>query len=78
MTLTLPDDPALDSITGDEMLLELACALYARGRLGKVRGAALAGVDFVAFQGALSERGLIYSSEMLDDDLATINHLWPR
>ena len=70
MTLTLPDAPELLSIPPDDLRLELACALFARGRLGKVVGAELAGVDFFGFQRVLGERGLTpYSPEMLEEDV---------
>jgi predicted HTH domain antitoxin len=58
--------------------LELACALYARGRIGKIEGAELAGVDFCLFQQALGERQIpAYTEEMLADDLTTLNTLFP-
>src|SRR3569623_621624 len=43
--LTLPDAPALKQVSEDDLRLELACALHARGRISKVEGAKLAGVD---------------------------------
>ena len=46
MMLTLPDQPMPPGMTPEELRLELACALYARGKLTKVRGADFAGVDF--------------------------------
>jgi predicted HTH domain antitoxin len=76
MTLTLPDTPELAGLSPADLLLELACALYARGSIGKFRGAELAGVDFVTFQGALSERGLLYSEELLEEDVRTLKELW--
>ncbi len=65
MTLTLPDEPALRELTAQDLRLELACALFARGRLGKVAGAELAGVDFFTFQEALGERCL--SNDTVED-----------
>src|SRR5881227_1816010 len=41
MTLELPDAETRN-LTPEELRLELACALYARGRIGKVGGANLA------------------------------------
>jgi predicted HTH domain antitoxin len=74
MTLTLPDNLGLDDLTTDDLRLELACALYARGRVGKVRGAELAGVDFFTFQGILGERGIErYTAEMLAEDWRTMH-----
>ena len=78
MTLTLPDEPALKELTPDELRLELACALYARGKVGKVTGAELAGVDFFTFQAALGERRI--SNESVDDlrtEIEGLNELFP-
>ena len=79
MTLTLPDSSVTARITPEELKLELACALYARGKIGKIAGAELAGVDFFAFQHALGERGIpIVTAQMLEDDLASLKVLFPR
>lgn len=79
MTLVLPDTPLTKQLSEQELKLELACALYARGRLGKLAGAELAGVDFFTFQGALAERGIpLYTVEMLDEDLQTVRGLRQR
>jgi predicted HTH domain antitoxin len=78
MRLELPDAET-KGFTSQELRLELACALYARGRVGKVRGAELAGVDFFAFQGALAERGVpMYTSDMLEQDIQSLNKLFPE
>ena len=58
MTIELPDVPANERLTPEEARLELACALYARGRIGKVAATQMAGMDFFTFQRALSERGV--------------------
>ena len=77
MTLTLPDEPALREISDTELGTELACALYARGRISAVGGSHLAGMDLVAFQSALVERGIPrnYSVGDLHDDLAALDRL---
>ena len=60
------------------MRLELACALHARGRIGKVAGAELAGVDFFAFQEALGERGIsTYTVDDLHGEIASLKGLVP-
>ena len=41
MTIELPDIPAGEPLTPQEVRLELACALYARRRIGKVAAAQL-------------------------------------
>ena len=79
MTITLPDMPENARLSEDDVRLELACAWYARGRMGKVRAAEMAGVDFFSFQRALEERGIpLYTEEMLADDLETLKTLFPR
>jgi predicted HTH domain antitoxin len=59
--------------------LELACALYARGRIGKVAATEMSGVDFFTFQRALSERGVpLYTQQMLTSDLQSLNEQYPK
>ncbi|MGA2177530.1 MAG: UPF0175 family protein [Verrucomicrobiota bacterium] len=78
MTIILPDLPETAALSPDDLRLELACALYSRGRLGKVAGTEMAGVDFFTFQRALAERGVAqYSNEMLADDIQTLKTLFP-
>jgi predicted HTH domain antitoxin len=73
MTLQLPDNPAFEEA---ELRLELACALYARGKIGKVSAAEFAGVDFFTFQRALGERRIsFYSEEMLREDVSNVAEL---
>lgn len=77
MTLTLPDLPITHAMSEAEMRLELACALYARGRVSAVAGAQFAATDLVSFQGALAERRIPrnYSSENLHSDLAALDRI---
>ena len=78
MTLTLPDNPSLGQFTPGELRIELACALFARGKIGKARGAEVAGVDLIAFQRALGERGMeSYTEAMLQSDLRNLRKLFP-
>jgi len=78
MPLTFPDEPLLDAVTRSQLRLELACALYARRKIGKIRGAELAGVDFVTFQRALGDRHIShYTVEDLNQDIAALNQLFP-
>lgn len=76
MTLELPDLETRN-LTPDEIRLELACALYARGKISAVGGSHVAGLDLFAFQGALQERGIPrnYTLQDLKDDIATIKPL---
>lgn len=79
MTINLPDIEAVEMLSAAELRLELACALFQRGRLGKIAGAELAGIDFFEFQRALGERGITSSSEeRLDADLAALKALFPE
>ena len=55
----MPDLPATERFTPDELRLELACALFARRKITSVTGARMAGVDLShTFQRALGERGI--------------------
>ena len=77
--LELPDLPAGERLTSEEIRLELACALYARGRIGKVAATEMAGVDFSSFQRALSERGVpFYTEQMPASDLQSLNDSFPK
>jgi predicted HTH domain antitoxin len=79
MTIELPDVPSGERLTPEEVRLELACALYARGRIGKVAATGMAGVDFFTFQHALSERGIpLYTEQMLASDLQSLNEVFPK
>jgi predicted HTH domain antitoxin len=79
MTLELPDVET-KNLTPEELRLELACALYARGKLSAVGGAHLAGVDLFTFQGALKERGIPrnYTLQDLHDDMEALKKLFPE
>ena len=79
MQLELPDSPATRELPPEALRLELACALYARGKIGKTAGAELAGVDFFTFQGALNERGIgLYTQEMVEQDATALIKLFPK
>lgn len=79
MTIELPDVPASEHLTPEEVRLELACALYARGRIGKVAATEMAGVDFFTFQRALGERGVpLYTQQMLASDIQSLNETFPK
>jgi predicted HTH domain antitoxin len=79
MKIELPDNDTTRQFTPEELRLELACALYARGKLGKVSGADFAGVDFFTFQRALGERGISsLTEEMVENDVATLTRVHPK
>jgi predicted HTH domain antitoxin len=74
MNIDLPDLPVGEQLTPEEIRLELACALYARGRIGKVAATEMAGIDLFSFQRALSERGIpLYTQQMLASDIQFLN-----
>jgi predicted HTH domain antitoxin len=78
MTIELPDIEAVEKLSPSELRLELACALVERGRVTKVTGAQLAGLDFFEFQRALGERAIsTVTDEMFQQDLATLKALFP-
>ena len=69
----------MQALSPSEVRLELACALYARGKIGKVTGAELSGIDFFSFQKALMERNIFSVTEpMLDEDLLNLKVLFPN
>ena len=79
MTIELPEVPASERLTPDEIRLEFACALYARRRIGKVAATEMAGVDFFTFQRALSERRVpLYTEQMLASDIQSLNESFPK
>jgi predicted HTH domain antitoxin len=74
--LRFPDIEAIGRLSPAELRLELACALYARGLIGKVAATDLAGIDLFAFQRGLGERGVpVYTEQMLEDELASLKSL---
>ena len=79
MLIELPDLAVGEDLTPEEVRLELACALYARERIGKVTATQLAGVDFFSFQRALTERRVpLYTEQMLDSDVGALKELFSR
>ena len=71
MTITLPDDPALLRLNEAQVRVEIACGLFASGRISRGVGARIAGLDRAAFDEALFVRHIAsYTSDMLDQDLA--------
>ena len=79
MNLTLPDVPITRQMGDAQLRLELACALYAQGKVTKVSGAELAGVDFFTFQKALGERRISTCLvEDLHEDVKALDRLFPE
>jgi predicted HTH domain antitoxin len=79
MNLTLPDVPITRQMGDAQLRLELACALYAQGKVTKVSGAELAGVDFFSFQKALGERRIsTYTVEDLHGELEAMDRMFAK
>jgi predicted HTH domain antitoxin len=79
MTLTLPDDPALADLAESDIRLDLACALFAAGRISHAVAARLAGVERLAFDQELFRRHIpSYTDDMLTEDLTTLGQLFPK
>lgn len=78
MTLELSEIEHTE-LTAAEVRLELACALYARGKITAVTGSHLALVDLIGFQAALKERGIArnYSLDDFHDDMDALKKLFP-
>jgi len=79
MTLELPDIES-SHFTPEELRLELACALYARGRISAVTGSHLAGVDLLTFQDELMQREIPRNCTVNDlyDDVEALKKLFPE
>lgn len=70
MTITLPDIPALDHSTVEDILLDLAYGGSAAGHLSRQSAANVAGVSRRKFDEALYRRRIpSYTAEMLSQDL---------
>jgi predicted HTH domain antitoxin len=77
MLLELPDCLPTRDMPPELLRLELACALFARGKLGKTAAAELAGVDLVALQRALGERGIeSYTLDMVEADTQSLRRIF--
>jgi predicted HTH domain antitoxin len=78
MQLEIPDIESA-GFSAAELRLELACALYARGKISAVAASHLANVDLLTLQGALKERGIPrnYSIDDFRDDMNALTRLFP-
>jgi predicted HTH domain antitoxin len=79
MILTVPDDPALECLTESEIRLDLACALFASGRVSRTVACRIAAIERLAFDEELIRRNIpSYTDELLDEDLSTLRDVFPR
>ena len=71
MTVTLPDDPALLRLDEGQLKLEIACALFAWGRVSRGVARRVAGLDSLAFDEELFRRKIpTWTVEMFEQDMA--------
>ena len=77
VTLDIPDDvlaalPVTEPQRRPYLLLEIACALYARDLLSLGRAAELAGLSKIAFGHEIGQRGITrhYTEKELEADIA--------
>ncbi|MBL7776567.1 MAG: UPF0175 family protein [Saprospiraceae bacterium] len=78
MALTIPDEifDSLD-LTEQELLLELAVALYASQKISFGKARRLAGLDWYRFRQVLSDRNIPahYDLEQFEEDLISLGEL---
>ena len=76
MTVTLPDDPALLRLDEGQLKLEIACALFASGRVSRGVACRIAGLDSLAFDEELFRRKIpTWTVEMFEQDMAAVERL---
>lgn len=68
MSLNIPDDILKEAgLTEGDALIELACVLFDKGRLGKGAAARLCGLDRTGLEAELHRRGLAVYRTTLED-----------
>jgi predicted HTH domain antitoxin len=73
VTITLPDEPVLLNFDEAQLRIDLACGLFAAGRVSRGVAARVAGLDGLAFDEELFRRRIpSFTPEMLAQDLATL------
>jgi predicted HTH domain antitoxin len=73
VTITLPDDPALLDLDEAQLRVDLACGLFAAGRVSRGVAARIAGLEGLAFDEELFRRRIpSFTPEMLEQDMATL------
>lgn len=79
MIFTLPDDPALADMTEADICLDLACALFAAGRVSRSVTCRIAGLERSEFDQELIRRRIpSYTGWMLDEDIANLRGVFPQ
>ena len=78
MIVSLPESARDLGLSEAELRVELACSLFAQGKVSSRPGAELAGLAYEEFLDALRVRRIPRSTpEMLREDVATLNELFP-
>jgi predicted HTH domain antitoxin len=76
MTIILPDDPVLMEMGEEEIRLDLACGAFAAGHVSREVAARMAGMERLAFDTVLFERGIpSFDDATFDEDLETLRSL---
>ena len=71
MTITLPDEPALLSLDENQIRLEIACSLFAAGRVSRGVARRIAGLGSYEFDKELFDRKIpTWTMEMFEQDMA--------
>lgn len=78
MILTLPDDPALADMSESDIRLDLACALFAAGRISRTVACRIADMKRRAFDEELVRRHIPSLTEEMLDDIANLRRIFPR
>lgn len=79
MILTLPDDPNLADMSEADIRLDLACALFAAGRISRMVACRIAGIERSPFDQELVRRHIpSFTEEMLNDEIANVRQIFPR
>ena len=75
MALVIPDSVLNKAqLSGEDLLTDLACYMYDKGRLSFGKASELSGLNYLQFQKALGERNIDikYSEQDLDTDLRNL------
>ena len=76
MTITLPDDPALLHPGEAQLRLDIACSLFAAGRISRGVAARIAGLGSLPFDEELFRRKIpSFTEEMREQDLAALERM---
>ena len=75
MALIIPDSVLKKAhLSGEDLLTDLACYMYDKGRLSFGKASELSGLNYLQFQKALGDRDIDikYSQQDLDTDLRNL------